>query len=220
MGKSLFPAHEQPGGHQSVVLKSCRKLKTLRVSVIQFPLVGTASGEARPLSSLLFHLGMWTSCYLSPRSYHVQSRPCTGFEHHCSSTELTVLATNWKSNKILIIACQLFSVSFHSKMSSGWQHTECNRACAAAWRGSSPKGFPNRHIFTYLSLPNSLELLYVYQYYYYHYYHQSRHFGTLDSFTRAMWCICQCGFSWLFSSSLALKMPKTYCDNCNRYLMC
>lgn len=104
-------------------------------------------------------------------------------------------------------------------MSSVWQHAERNCACAAAWRGSSPKGFPSRHIFTYLSLPNSLELLHVYQYYYYHYYRQSRHFGTPDSFTAAEWCICQYSFSWLFSSFLAQEMPETYCDNCNRYLI-
>lgn len=48
--------------------------------------------------------------------------------------------------------------------------------------------------------------------------------GTLAlqtvSCTRAMQCVCQHGFSWLFSSSLAQKMPETYSDNCNRYLMC
>lgn len=204
-----------------MVLKSYRKLRTHCAfhwcNVLR---QGTALEEAQPLSSVLFHLGMWISCCLSPRSYHVRSCPHTISEHRCSSMELTVLAINWKSNKIPIVSCQLFSVSFHSKMSSGWQHTECNCACAAAWPGSSPEGFPNRHIFSYLSLPNSLKLLYVYQYYYYHYYHRSQHTGTPDSFIRAMWCIGQHGFSWLFSSALAQRMPETYCDNCNTYSMC
>lgn len=124
----------------------------------------TVLGEAQPLSLLIFHLEMLS--------------PTTMFSHILalllSTLDCTVLATNWKSNKILIISCQLFSVSFHSKMSSGWQqHTECNCACATAWWGSSPEGFPSRHIFTHLSLPNGLEQLYVYQYYYQHCYHQS-----------------------------------------------
>lgn len=40
---------------------------------------------------------------------------------------------------------------------------------------------------------------------------------ALQTSTRAMWCICQHGFSWLFSSSLAQRMTVTYCDNRNRY---
>lgn len=95
----------------------------------------TVLGEARPLSPLVFHLGMLFPTTFLPRS--VTSSLLL------SASECTVLATNWKSNKILIISCQLFNIFFHSKMSSGWQqHAECSCACAAAWWGSSPEGFP------------------------------------------------------------------------------
>lgn len=209
--KSLFPAHEQPEGHQNVLLKSHRKLQTHFMFHYSVSSGGTLYWERfdpwAPSSST------WRCCL--PTSF----LPCSVTSSRCF-WEYTVLATKWKSNKNLIISCQLFNVFFHSKMSSGWQqHAECNCACASAWWGSSPEGFPSRHVFTHLSLPNGLEQLYVYWYYYQHCYHQSRLFGTLDSFTRAMYCTCQHDFIYLFSSSL-FQMPETHCGHCNRYLTC
>jgi len=77
------------------MLKCCRRLRTHGVfHHCRFLQRGTASGEAQTLSSLLFHLGLQTSCRLSPRSHCPQSHPRTVSEHHCSSTELTALAIN------------------------------------------------------------------------------------------------------------------------------
>lgn len=110
----------------------------------------------------------------------------------------------------LFVSWQLFRVSFHSERSPSWQQAQHNHACAAAGRGSSPKGFPNRYIFTYLTLPWSC----------YMFINIITTTITPDSFTRATWCICQYGFSWLFSSPLSQKMPETYCENCSRYSIC
>lgn len=178
----VFSAHKQPEGHQRVVLKSYRKLKThFTDTLTQFPLVGHCLGRGSIPELPHFQPGDAISHHLLTCS--VTSSCC----FFLSTLECTELATNWKSNKILIISCQLFNVFFHSKMSSGWQqHAECNCACAAAWWGSSPEGFPSRHIFTHQHLPNGLEQFCVYWYHYQHCYHQSQLFGTPDSFTRAM----------------------------------
>lgn len=155
-------------------------MDTLCVSTTQFPPVGHCLGR-----------GLTPELPPLPPGDAVSHLLLTTFSHILtlllSTLECTVLATNRKSNKNLIISCQPFNVFFHSKMSSGWQqHAECNCACASAWWGSSPEGFPSRHVFTHLSLPNGLEQLYVYWYHYQHCYHQSQLLGTLDSFTKAM----------------------------------
>lgn len=70
-GKSLFPAHKQPEGHLSVVLKSYRKLKTCFV-LHSFSSGGTLSWERlNPWACSFF---TWRCCLPPPCS--VTSSPC------------------------------------------------------------------------------------------------------------------------------------------------